>query len=262
MHSYLSRIFSLAEIPLGLRKPGTNPVLAAYRPAKDTEKLYSYLYPSEVLALLGQPQIRLGRRVLYLVSNYFGWRKGTLKAFRWKGIHWDHGTVTVLHQKGRVRLDAGENDEHGMPIFFRVEPACVLTVLRAWWEHCGRPGGDELVFRELRGAAESWKEDHDEAKVLRADLKASLPDDKLRPILFSEASNVQQIRFHDGRATFCTWARRAGRDGTWIEERTGASPTSEMLERYTRMAVSLARPSVPAVPGRDDGNPRTGRQAG
>jgi integrase len=240
LHSYLSRILSLAEIPLGLRKPGTNPVLAAYRAPKDPEKFYNYLYPSEVLALLGNGKIPLGRRVLYLVSNYFGWRKGTLNAFRWGGIQWDHGTVSVLHQKGRVRLDAGENDEHGVPIFFHVEPACVLRVLRAWWEHCGRPGGDEPVFCDLRGPDEPWREDREDAKVVRADLKASIPEDKLREILFSEAGNVQQIRFHDGRATFCTWARRAGKSDTWITERTGHTPMSDMVKRYTRMAQTLA----------------------
>ncbi len=239
LHSYLSRMLSLAEIPLGLRAPGTNPVLPAYRAARDEDKLYNYLYPSEVLALLANTKIPLGRRVLYLVSNYFGWRKGTLKAFKWGGIRWAECVVSVLKQKGKRRLDADDDDDdvQGIPIMFRVEPACVITVLRAWWEHCGRPSDDEPVIRDVRGPEETWREDHDEAKVIRADLKAS---GVTRPILFSEANNVQQIRFHDGRATFCTWARRDGRSDTWMKLRTGHSPTSGMLNRYTRMAQDLA----------------------
>lgn len=253
LHSYLSRILSLAEIPLGLRKPGTNPVLPAYRAPKDPSKLYNHLYPPEVLALLGNVDIPLGRRVLYLLSAYFGWRKGTLFAFTWDGVNWNDGTVSVLHQKGYQRLDAADGDLHGTPIFFRVEPACVLSVLRAWWEHSGSPEGDEEpVIRDLRGAPragderrlgrprqfeETWELEHDEAEVLRRDLKAS---GVTRQILFAQSKNVQAIRFHDGRATFCTWARRAGKSDLWITERTGHTPTSQMLARYTRMAQMIA----------------------
>ncbi len=237
LHSYLSRIFALAEIPLGLRTPGTNPVLRAYRAPRDPSKHFNFLYPVEVLALLGNARIPIGRRVLYLLSTYFGWRKGTLVAFKWSGIDWEHGTVSVTHQKGRQRLSASEDDEHGVPIFFHVEPACVLAVLRAWWEHCGQPKGDQPVVHDLRGPEETWREDREDAKVLRADLKAS---GVTRAILFSEAKNVQPVRFHDGRATFCTWARKAGRSDTWIKQRTGHDPTSDMLDRYTRQAATLA----------------------
>jgi hypothetical protein len=51
---------------------------------------------------------------------------------------------------------------------------------------------------------------------------------------------VEVIRFHDSRATFCTWARRVGRDDTWIRARTGHAPGSNMVDRYARMAVTLA----------------------
>ena len=51
--------------------------------------------------------------------------------------------------KGNKVLMVSGSDMHGTPIFFRVEPVCVLSVLRSWWEHCGRPqGDDDLVVRE------------------------------------------------------------------------------------------------------------------
>jgi hypothetical protein len=53
VHRGLSRIFSLAEIPLGLRPVGSNPVRTEYRASRDPDKRYSFLYPPEVLALLG-----------------------------------------------------------------------------------------------------------------------------------------------------------------------------------------------------------------
>lgn len=72
VHGTLSRIMSLAEVPLGLRPHGTNPVLKAYRAPRDPDKLFNYLYPSEVLALLANRKLPLGRRVLYLLAAYFG----------------------------------------------------------------------------------------------------------------------------------------------------------------------------------------------
>jgi len=246
VHRGLKRIHEFAEIPLRLRPIGSNPVHRAYRAPKDPPKLFLFLYPPEVLALLNNERIPLGRRVLYLFAVYFGWRLGTLMAFRWRGIDWKHGTVSVLHQKGHQRLDAEDGDEEqGTPIFFVATPGCVMTVLRAWYEQCGRPDVDELVIRDVCGAEEVWREEHDEAKVIRRDLKAS---GVTRELLFSEAKNVQPLRFHDLRATFCTWAKRAGKDAAWIKERTGHTPTSNMLDRYTRMAVTLADLSFTPFP--------------
>ena len=238
VHNYLARIFALAEIPLGLRPVGSNPVLKAYRAPADEGKHFNFLFPSEVLALLANTDIPLGRRVLYLLSSYFGWRKGTLRAFRWSGVDWSDGTVSVLHQKGHQRLDASDDAEHGVPIFFHEEPASVLAVLRAWYEHCGQPKGDVAVICDLWAEADEQKrENHDEAKVLRADLKAS---GVTRELLFSKAKNVQAIRFHDGRATMITWARRAGKDDSWIRARSGHAPGGNMIDRYARMAQTLA----------------------
>jgi hypothetical protein len=144
----------------------------------------------------------------------------------------------VLKQKGHKRLDAADGDEEqGRPIFF-VAPRDVLAVVRAWYEHCGEPAADTDVVRDIFTEDESYREKkHDEKKALQADLKAS---GVTRAILFSTAKTVEAIRFHDGRATFATWAKRAGKEPAWIKDRTGWSPTSEMIDRYTRMAGTLA----------------------
>jgi integrase len=61
-----------------------------------------------------------------------------------------------------------------------------------------------------------------------------------RSLLFSTGSNVVPVRFHDMRATFCTWARRQQRSDLWIGERSGHRPTGKMRDRYTRQAVTVA----------------------
>jgi integrase len=233
MYSRLKRLFDLAEFPCALRSAHSNPVLRGHRPPRDPDKLYAFLYPTEVLSLLSCTAIPLGRRVLYLLASYFGWRKATLYAFRWSGVDWDHGTVVVTKQKGLRRVDGTDTDEHqGTPIFFVVEPPSVLAVLRAWYEHLGRPADDTAVVAKV-----GLERNHDEAKVMRDDLQRA---GITRSLLFSTASNVVPVRFHDMRATFCTWARRQQRSDLWIGERSGHRPTGKMLDRYTRQAVTLA----------------------
>ena len=61
-----------------------------------------------------------------------------------------------------------------------------------------------------------------------------------RALLFEEdAPNVEALRFHDLRSTFCTWARRAGKSDAWISERTGHELSGDMINRYDRGATTL-----------------------
>jgi integrase len=52
-------------------------------------------------------------------------------------------------------------------------------------------------------------------------------------------ANVERLRFHDARATFVTWARRAGHGWGWIRDRTGHL-TPAMMAQYDRGARTLA----------------------
>jgi hypothetical protein len=76
------------------------------------------------------------------------------------------------------------------------------------------------------------------ATALRDDLTAV---GVTRAILFEEnAPNVEPLRFHDLRSTFCTWARRAAKSDAWISERTGHELSGDMISRYDRGAQTLA----------------------
>jgi len=237
MYQRLRRVFDLAEYPCRLREEGTNPVKRYMRPERDEDKLYCYLYPSEVLALLASAKIPLGRRVLYAVAVYTGLRKGSLYSLRWKGIDFEHGTISALRVKGK-RRDGDGGDAGGRPIFSRGDPS-LMVLLRAWWIRCGRPE-DGNVIREV-----GLERHHDEAQVLRADLRTV---GVTRAILFSDAANVEPLRFHDCRSTFCTWARRAGRSDAWIAERTGHRLSGTMIDRYTRQAQTLEDLDYDAFP--------------
>jgi len=129
----------------------------------------------------------------------------------------------------RLRPVADEDEKSflktttGAPAFFTVDPTLVV-LLRLWHERCWRPAGDEAIVRGVEC------ERRREAVSLRADLSAA---GVKRAALDSKDPNVELLRFHDLRATFVTWTRRAQMPDAWISERTGHQ-SEEMIARYTR----------------------------
>jgi len=154
-----------------------SPVSRYLRPGKDSQKLFGYLYPSELLALLACKQVPVGRRILYALAVYTGLRKGSLYALTWSGVDFQHGTLTSLKSKT------------GLPQMFEIDPG-LRTLLQAWYERCGRPKRNQLIVRGVE------VEEERQAETLRADLKLASVE---RETLFSEARNVEPLRFHDLR---------------------------------------------------------------
>jgi integrase len=192
-----------------------------------------YLYPSELLALLSCRSVPLARRVAVALAVYTGLRKGSLRALTWADVDFQHGTLAALVAK---------ND---LPTMFQI-PAGLVTILRGWHEHLGRPAPTDRIITDLE-----CRQDR-EAEALRADLQAA---GVTRAVLFSEARNVERLRFHDARATFVSWALRAGRGIGWITDRTGHL-TEEMVQRYSRAARTLADLEYQAFPDIADAIPK------
>lgn len=221
LYQVLRRLFDLAVKPGRLRTD--NPVSVDSKPRRDSAKLFSFLYPSEFLALVGCERVPLQRRVHYALAAYTGLRKGSLRALRWGSVDFEHGTITSLESKT------------GLPqIFAQSDPTLpglksLLTILKRYHEQQGGPGPHEPIVSALGCRAGR------EAQALRADLKAA---NISREMLFSRAVNVEPIRFHDMRASFVTWARRAGKGQGWIADRTGHL-TVAMMDRYDRGARTL-----------------------
>lgn len=230
VYQILKRLFDLAIRPGRLRTD--NPVTTDVRPAKDVPKLYSFLFPAELQALLACAEIPLTRRVHYALAVYTGLRKGSLRALRWDGLDFTHGTLTSLESKT------------GLPQMFQIAPDLVALLSR-YHALCGSPPGTEKVIGDLRCKPGR------EAEALRADLQAAGVD---RNDLFSTAQNVERLRFHDMRATFVTWARRAGRGSGWISDRTGHL-TDEMMRRYDRGARTLESLNMKPFPDLTDAIP-------
>jgi integrase len=231
-YNRLHRLFELAEFPCRLRREGVNPVRKYLRPEMDPEKLFCFLYPTELVALLGCDRVPLARRVLYALATYTGQRKGSLFALRWRHVDSDHGTLASFKTKtGRAQYFVADRG--------------LMVLLAAWRELQGNPADDEPIVREsdidVKGGPKRI------AGVLRADLKRAKVT---RAILFEDtAENVESLRFHDLRSTFCTWARRAGKSDAWISERTGHDLDGKMISRYDRGAQTLADLDYAPFPG-------------
>ncbi|WP_437894278.1 tyrosine-type recombinase/integrase [Sorangium sp. So ce124] len=218
VYALLSRGFDLAVMPARLRKD--NPVTRYHRPANGAPKLFAYLFPAELLALLKCAAIPLGRRVLYALAVYTMLRKSSLYALTWSGV--DIASRTLLSKVSK----------NGLAQLFEI-PAGLAWVLRRWRAHLQNPSPSSPVIpREELGLRVSR---NGEAETLREDLRIA---GIKRAALFVAGGNVEPLRFHDLRATGVTWAKRAGRGDGWIADRTGHL-TPEMLDRYTRAARTL-----------------------
>ena len=215
IYQVMRRLFDLARRPGRLRED--NPVAEYLRPSKDKPKLFAFLYPSEVLALLECTESPLARRILYALAIYTGLRLSSLLALWWSDVDFEHGTLTVRKTKTGIRQ------------LFEV-PADLSNILRRWYEHCRQPALNELVLPDI-GCRKGG-----EAEALRTDLHSAGVE---RAQLFARNADIQPLRFHDCRGTFVTWALRQGRSQAWICDRTG-HVTKEQMEGYARTARTLA----------------------
>lgn len=234
------RLFDLAIRPGRLRKD--NPVDIGLLPEPDPEKIYSYLYPSELLLLLKCVDIPIERRVYYAIATYTGLRKGSIlvaskrkrgevneddeliKRYLWSSIDLEHSTVlSLINKNNRPQLfDQVDDTLTGL--------GSLIELLRRWREYSGWPPDSAPVIETLHCRRRQ------EAATLRQDL---LIAGVTRGVLFSNTDEIQALRFHDLRATFVTWAKRAGKHDGWIKHRTGHI-TDAIMERYNRAASNVS----------------------
>lgn len=222
IYQVMRRLFDLSIKPGRLRTD--NPVSVDVRPGKDAPKIYSFLYPEEFVALIRCRQIPLARRVYYVLGTYTGLRKSSLNRCTWFAFDFEHNTIMSLVNKTGVPQIFAQAD----PMLPGLQSA--MVVLERWHAYLGQPSADQHVVADLECPLRK------EAAVLREDLRLA---GITRPVLFERSQHIEPLRFHDLRATFVTWARRAGKDSGWISDRTGHL-TQEMMQRYDRGARSLA----------------------
>lgn len=228
LYQALHRLFELAAVPCRLRPRGSNPFTSELRPVvPQGDKLFQWLYPDELLAVLRTKTVPLARRVLYALAVYTGQRKDSLRALRWRHVDFDHGVLTSPKQK------------NGIPLTFDVAPD-LLVLLGAWREHGGiQAPAERPIFRRL-GCRWSRL-----AEQLRDDLKAA---GVTRGALQGDEEHEEPLRFHDLRATMVVWALKDPAKGYgWATDRTGHL-TPSMLKRYDRAARNWREAKIVPFP--------------
>lgn len=221
IYMVMHRLFDLAIRPGKLR--ADNPVTRHSLPKAGPQKIYAFLYPEELIDVLGCTEVSIVHRIYYALATYTGLRKSALKALTWGSINFEKATVRSLVSKTDV------------PQFFsQRDPAVpglhsLLDLLVLYRKYLGDPAGDQPIIGKLLCA-----DDH-EAAQLRADLKCA---GVTREELFRKSEREEPLRFHDLRATFVTWAFRMERPNSWIEDRTG-QVTERIMKRYKRAALSI-----------------------
>lgn len=240
-HTYnrARQLFKFAELPLKLRHEDSNPFTERMRPRKvkgvDVERNFQYLFPSESVRYSGHTNARLARRVLVAVAAASGFDVSTIT-----GTKDGTGELTWWHYDVRNRVLQGVRPKVGKVAYAEGEPAWLFDLLDAWRELSGAPAADAPA-EALKAAPIfplamlGWRRGR-EAEELRADfLEAGIT----RRDLHEETKTNKRFRWHDLRATFETWARRAGWTQERIDRRT-CHGSRAMGDRYDRAASTLA----------------------
>jgi len=239
-HTYnrIRLVFRFAEFPLKLRPEGSNPFTERLRPRKvkgvDLDRNFQYLFPSEGVQLSTCTSVVLARRVFAAAAAASGFDVSTFT-----GGKDGKGGLTWWHYDTRNRVLQGVRPKVGKVAYAEGEPAWLFDLLDAWRELSGAPAED--APEEARKAAPifplamlGWRRGR-EAEAIREDfLTAGIT----RSDLHEESKTNKRFRFHDLRATFETWARRAGWTQERIDRRT-CHGSRAMGDRYTRAAGTL-----------------------
>jgi len=240
LYTVMHRLFELAIDPAELIE--TNPVTKAFLPEKGPSKQYAFLYPDELIELCKCTEIPVARRLYYVIATYTGLRKGSLRALIWRNVDIKRGVMRSLVSK---------TEEHIGPQLFQMSDPD-LPGLRS---------AIELIARYRKYVAKRIGEPSDNAPVIRQEdlelvrkdteastLRMDLDMAKItRPELFAESAKEVPLRFHDLRATFVTWAHRAGKGEGWIGDRTGHITKAIML-RYIRAARNMGDLDIEPFP--------------
>ena len=195
--------------PQGGQQPGD-----ALPPARaGSEKLFCFLYPSELMALLrgtnaaGRARaVPLGRRVLYALATYTRPAEGEplRTPVGARRLRPRHARQLQDEDGGRTVLRGGPRARRGAPALARVP---------------GKPEVDQPIVRDEDIAYDRKRL----ALTLRDDLKAV--GVTRAAILFEEDEPTVEplpVPAYDLRSTFCTWARRPRQVGHLDQRADGA----------------------------------------
>lgn len=200
-----------------------NPADGVRGPDRGTRKVKTFLYPSEVLALLACERVSLSFRRVVALATYLGLRSGELKTLRWEDLDLDRGIIQVHRGFDRMR-QKDKATKGNAARKFTMEPA-VLPLLRAMKTE-GTGEGRVTPMPSQSGLS----------TALRDHLRKAGVD---RPDVFADDETRKHLTFHDLRASALTWMAARGDDPLKIKARAGHADL-QTTEGYVRTAGEVA----------------------
>jgi integrase len=206
-----------------LRVRDDNPCANVAPPDRGIRRAKQFLFPSELVALMGCEAIALEWRRLVALAVYLFPRAGELEALEWEDVDLERGIVHIHRGTDRER-GGSKGTKTGIARRFAIEPA-ILPVLRAMHGPGERGGRVVPVMPRMRDLAEGLRNFLMLAKVTRAELHKSTRTRKA-------------MTWHDLRATGLTWLAIRGDDPLKIKQRAGHSAFTT-TEGYIRQAEAV-----------------------
>ncbi len=188
-----------------LRVRDDNPCDRVAPPDRGARKAQQFLYPSELVTLVSCEQVPFDVRRLVALAVYLFPRAAELEALDWSDVDMERGVVHI--HRAVDRAHGGEKaTKTGRSRRFAVEPN-ILPVLAALHEESGGEG-PVVTMPRMRDLAEG----------LRSYLRVAGVD---RAELFLTDATRKALRWHDLRATGCTWMAVRGDEPLHIQHRAG-----------------------------------------
>lgn len=220
-----------------------NPVNDLPNTTAPTRKAKQFLYPSELLAVVSLPAIKIHWRRAYAISTYAYVRAGELEALTWGDVDVEHRTISV--NKG-VQSDGTigppkNGEARTVPIEETLAP--LLTVMRSEATTAVRERlGDKAKPQAVQAAVGVepvifMPQRNSRADILKADLaRAGIT----RADLFARDATRTPMTFHDLRATGITWCAIRGDQPFELQANAGHKSVTT-TEKYIRKAIGLRR---------------------
>ncbi len=208
----IGRVLNLAVMPLGLIQ--RSPLPKGWLPRIERSRHYTCLFPHEERTFLACGQVDEAFRLFIGILDREGMRVSELADSEWFQWNLEVGTFMATRTK--------TND----PRMWALRPD-VVHAMRLWRDRHAKTKARPFIDVVPNEKAKLWL-----ATRLRDGLQLA---GVTRSELFESTEFTGKLRAHDMRATFVTTSLAAGKNDTWIRDRT-AHKTLAMVDRYRRTA--------------------------
>lgn len=206
-----------------LRARDDNPALDIEPPDREAERAGTFLYPSELVALVTCSRVPLRWRRLFAVAAYTGLRAGELEALAWSDVDLERGIIHV-HQAADRETGEVRETKTGITRRFALERG-IVPALRAMHAEAKGQGRVFLVMPPREDGAAYLRTCLGYAGVTRAEL-------------FARTKTQRPVVFHDLRASYLTWLAVRGDEPIKIMQRAGHTSFAT-TQGYVRAGEAL-----------------------